>query len=153
MHSYEPSRQPYQSQIPSMRPAQDLFGGLSATPIYDALYSEYRRSFRALPGDRSGEDDLGFRSFAALAHAGAHGFRGGHQHHAQPFHPQGPHPQTVPSLTAYPAHSGVTWQMSGMATGAMPTGVGAGTAHMTGRQHTGLHQLPAALPPAPRRGL
>ncbi|WP_370411441.1 hypothetical protein [Streptomyces fradiae] len=37
--------------------------GFSATPIYDALYSEYRRSFRSLPGDRSGEEDLGFRGF------------------------------------------------------------------------------------------
>ena len=46
-----------------MRPAQDRAGGHSATPIYDALYSEYRRSFRALPGDRSGEEDLGFAAF------------------------------------------------------------------------------------------
>ncbi|MCZ9345474.1 hypothetical protein NGM37_47820 [Streptomyces sp. TRM76130] len=38
-------------------------GGPSATPIYDALYAEYVRSFRALPGDRSGEEHLGFVSF------------------------------------------------------------------------------------------
>ncbi|MFI8827941.1 hypothetical protein [Streptomyces sp. NPDC053431] len=50
-----------------MRPAQDVSGGLSATPIYDALYSEYRRSFRTLPGDRSGEEELSFRSFAATS--------------------------------------------------------------------------------------
>ncbi|MEV1049430.1 hypothetical protein [Streptomyces sp. NPDC049916] len=48
-----------------MRPSQDPSGGLSATPIYDALYSEYRRSFRALPGDRSGEENLGFPAFSA----------------------------------------------------------------------------------------
>ncbi|MET9294597.1 hypothetical protein [Streptomyces sp. NPDC003077] len=30
----------------------------SATPIFDALYAEYRRSFRALPGDRTGEEEL-----------------------------------------------------------------------------------------------
>ncbi|MEU6929820.1 MULTISPECIES: hypothetical protein [unclassified Streptomyces] len=48
-----------------MRPAQDVSAGPSATPIYDALYSEYRRSFRTLPGDRSGEEELGFRSFGA----------------------------------------------------------------------------------------
>ncbi|MFE1176203.1 hypothetical protein [Streptomyces sp. NPDC058773] len=30
----------------------------SATPIYDALYAEYRRSFRALPGDRTDEPEL-----------------------------------------------------------------------------------------------
>ncbi|MBB5937446.1 hypothetical protein [Streptomyces zagrosensis] len=35
----------------------------SATPIFDALYAEYRRSFRALPGDRSGEEDLEFTAF------------------------------------------------------------------------------------------
>ncbi|MFD9795336.1 hypothetical protein ACFWXK_30795 [Streptomyces sp. NPDC059070] len=122
-----------------MRPAQDFTGAHSPTPIYDALYSEYRRSFRALPGDRSGEDDLGFRGFAALGHTGAHSFRPAHQQH-----PQMPHPQPVPSLQPYPAHSGVAWQMSGagMAGGAVQ-----------GRQYTGLHQLPAALPPAPRRGL
>ncbi len=39
--------------------------GTSATPIYDALYSEYRRSFRALPGDRSGEENLRFPAFGA----------------------------------------------------------------------------------------
>lgn len=63
MHAYEPSsRAPYPHPIPGMRPAHDP--GLtrfsergSATPIYDALYAEYRRSFRALPGDRSGEGD------------------------------------------------------------------------------------------------
>ncbi|MFD5324525.1 hypothetical protein [Streptomyces sp. NPDC127092] len=52
------------SAIPAMRPAQDGSAGFSATPIYDALYSEYRRSFRTLPGDRSGEEELGFRGFA-----------------------------------------------------------------------------------------
>ncbi|WP_069172315.1 hypothetical protein [Streptomyces griseus] len=46
-----------------MRPSRDPSGGKSPTPIYDALYSEYRRSFRALPGDRTGEENLGFRKF------------------------------------------------------------------------------------------
>ncbi|MEV5887489.1 hypothetical protein AB0L74_33445 [Streptomyces sp. NPDC052020] len=41
-------------------------GGPSATPIYDALYAEYIRSFRALPGDRSGEEELGFTSFRSI---------------------------------------------------------------------------------------
>ncbi|MFB7866398.1 MULTISPECIES: hypothetical protein [unclassified Streptomyces] len=53
-----------------MRPAQDLSGGLSATPIYDALYSEFRRSFRTLPGDRSGEEELSFRSFGSAVTGG-----------------------------------------------------------------------------------
>ncbi|MCP9959535.1 MULTISPECIES: hypothetical protein [Streptomyces] len=63
-----------------MRPAED---GLphSPTPIYDALYSEYRRSFRALPGDRTGEEDLAFRAFGVLPptrHADATGHTTGH---------------------------------------------------------------------------
>lgn len=48
-----------------MRPSYESAGSTttsadrgSATPIYDALYAEYRRSFRALPGDRTGEEEL-----------------------------------------------------------------------------------------------
>ncbi|WP_436736258.1 hypothetical protein [Streptomyces sp. BBFR102] len=80
MHAYDPSRsRPLPpSSIPSMRPARDLIDGRSSTPIYDALYAEYRRSFRALPGDRSGEEDLRFHAFG-----GPHGLR-------RP--PQEPHP-------------------------------------------------------------
>ena len=69
MHSYDPSRPQYQSQIPSMRPAQDVADGYSTTPIYDALYSEFLRSFKALPGDRSGEDNLGFTAFGTGLHS------------------------------------------------------------------------------------
>ncbi|MDJ0343162.1 hypothetical protein QMK19_15765 [Streptomyces sp. H10-C2] len=47
-----------------MRSAQDPSGGGTGTPIYDALYSEYRRLFRALPGDRSGEEAMQFNVFA-----------------------------------------------------------------------------------------
>ncbi|MFE6055638.1 hypothetical protein ACFQ6N_33240 [Kitasatospora sp. NPDC056446] len=47
-----------------MRPSYDAEHPHSATPIYDELYSEYRRLFRALPGDRSGEEDLVFTGFA-----------------------------------------------------------------------------------------
>ncbi|MFE4594804.1 hypothetical protein [Streptomyces laurentii] len=49
-----------------MRPARDStpgFPAFSTTPIYDALYAEFRRAFRTLPGDRGGEDDLLFRPF------------------------------------------------------------------------------------------
>ena len=42
-----------------MRSPRDPVAG-SNTPIYDALYSEYRRLFRALPGDRSGEEKFQF---------------------------------------------------------------------------------------------
>ena len=44
-------------------------GGPSATPIYDALYSEYVKTFRSLPGDRSGEEELGFTAFGNSPHA------------------------------------------------------------------------------------
>jgi hypothetical protein len=50
--------------IPAMRPSYDAEHPSAPTPIYDELYSEYRRLFRALPGDRSGEEDLRFTGFA-----------------------------------------------------------------------------------------
>ncbi|MET9935785.1 hypothetical protein ABZ054_34310, partial [Streptomyces sp. NPDC006324] len=56
-----------------MRPAPDVTAGPSPTPIYDALYSEYRRSFRTLPGDRSGEEGLAFRAFGTTPGAGGSG--------------------------------------------------------------------------------
>lgn len=73
MHTFDASsRAPYRSQIPSMRAAsQDASGG-SGTPIYDALYSEYRRLFRTLPGDRTGEDALRFNGFEPLHRSGRH---------------------------------------------------------------------------------
>ncbi|OAH16535.1 hypothetical protein STSP_00780 [Streptomyces jeddahensis] len=80
MHTYNPSRQPYQSTIPSMRPPQDTTGSRSATPIYDTLYAEYRRSFRTLPGDRSGEEDLVFTGFGTGQGPGRHGTRGAGDH-------------------------------------------------------------------------
>lgn len=46
--------------------APDRRQHVSPTPIYDALCVEYRKSFRALPGDRMGEEDLGFVAFSAL---------------------------------------------------------------------------------------
>jgi len=65
VHTFDASpRSPFQRYIPAMRTAQDATGG-SGTPIYDALYSEYRRLFRTLPGDRSGEEQLQFHGFAA----------------------------------------------------------------------------------------
>ncbi|MER7913616.1 hypothetical protein, partial [Streptomyces sp. NPDC096068] len=73
MHPYDPFLQPHPSQIPSMRPASDVAAGPSPTPIYDALYSEYRRSFRTLPGDRSGEEGLAFRAFGTTLGAGGSG--------------------------------------------------------------------------------
>ncbi|MGW4383646.1 hypothetical protein [Kitasatospora sp. NPDC004531] len=59
-----PSPSPAGRSIPNMRPSYDAEHPVSATPIYDSLYSEYRRMFRALPGDRSGEEGLRFTGFA-----------------------------------------------------------------------------------------
>ncbi|MDT0445673.1 MULTISPECIES: hypothetical protein [unclassified Streptomyces] len=47
----------------------------SATPIYDALCAEYRRLFRALPGDRTGEEDLRFVAFSTSYGVGAGSWR------------------------------------------------------------------------------
>ncbi|MFE7316293.1 hypothetical protein ACFU7T_24870 [Streptomyces sp. NPDC057555] len=64
MHAYDrASGAPYPRPIPGMRPARDHGASRgadrgSATPIYDALYAEYRRAFRALPGDRTDEPEL-----------------------------------------------------------------------------------------------
>ncbi|MCQ4210931.1 MULTISPECIES: hypothetical protein [Streptomyces] len=72
-----------------MRPAEDQPSSHSATPIYDALYAEYRRSFRALPGDRSGEEDLGFTAFGTGPYATRHHtphYPAVQHHHA--WHPQ-----------------------------------------------------------------
>ncbi|MEU2157966.1 MULTISPECIES: hypothetical protein [unclassified Streptomyces] len=98
MQTYDPAREPYPSQSPE------------GTPIYDALYSEYRRSFRALPGDRSGEEDFGFKAFGTGQSSGHTGFGSGFSGDLS------------------------VWQ----------AGV---------RRRTGQHRAPAALPPAPRRGL
>ncbi|WAL94656.1 hypothetical protein NOO62_09165 [Streptomyces sp. Je 1-369] len=88
MHPYDPSRPrpAYQSPIPSMRTAPDSTGNHSATPIYDALYSEYLRAFRALPGDRSGEEDLGFTAFAPGPYGMQHRVDARHDPRYNPFH-------------------------------------------------------------------
>ncbi|MER6101473.1 hypothetical protein ABT115_03780 [Streptomyces sp. NPDC001832] len=116
-----------------MRPPQDPSGSQSPTPIYDALYSEYRRSFRALPGDRSGEENLGFVAFGT----GRLGSR-------------------VP-LSSHSGFSGLSG-LSGLATGLSvdngATGHGSAPSTHTGSlsswQRVGRHSgraQPAALPP------
>ncbi|MFB7108178.1 hypothetical protein [Streptomyces sp. NPDC056190] len=124
MHAYDvPRRQSY-PPIPSARTPQDPHGGPSATPIYDALYAEYVKSYRTLPGDRSGEEDLGFVAFGNLPHD------------------TGSTVYDAYSLGAYRTRHGTgrqqtQWQRVGT----------------IGRQETGMHHVPAALPPAPRRGI
>lgn len=55
-----------------MRVAHERPAGHSATPIYDALCAEYRRLFRALPGDRMDEEELRFPGFGdAGGHSGS----------------------------------------------------------------------------------
>ncbi|MCF1510568.1 hypothetical protein [Streptomyces glomeratus] len=138
MHAYDvPRRQSYQPISPG-RAAQDPSAGASATPIYDELYAEYIRAFRACPGDRSGEEELGFVAFSLSSHdtgsygtgtygtgtygTGAYGTR-----HGTPQHATG-------HLTSQHGQSATTiWQQ-------------------VARQARGMHPVPA-LPPAPRRGL
>ncbi len=95
---------------------------MSPTPIYDALHSEYRRSFRALPGDRSGEENLGFPAFGAGLFA------------------------SRTALSAHPAPSGHYGQ-NGSGGQSQHTG-GLGSWQRVGR-HAG-RPRPAALPPGPR---
>jgi len=96
-------------------------GGPSATPIYDALYSEYVKTFRSLPGDRSGEEELGFTAFGNSPHASG-SFSSSYSAY---------------SAGAFSARQQSQWQRVG---------------HI-GQQHTGMHHVPAALPPGPRRGV
>ncbi|MEV6161027.1 hypothetical protein AB0L71_03705 [Streptomyces sp. NPDC052052] len=110
-----------------MRPSHEPSGGHSPTPIYDALYSEYRRSFRALPGDRSGEENLGFVAFGSGSFTGRVPFSG-HSGHS------GPSTGLV-----------VTSGAAGHGAGPSSHAGGLGSWQRVGR-HSGRAQ-PAALPP------
>ncbi|ARF54629.1 hypothetical protein B1H19_10805 [Streptomyces gilvosporeus] len=100
MHAYDPSsRAPYHP-IPGMRPSHEPGGThspdrASGTPIYDALYAEYRRSFKALPGDRTDEAEVPEslrgnwnRTTASTGHWEVVGH--------QPYHPRGHIPAALP---------------------------------------------------------
>ncbi|MFJ8594465.1 hypothetical protein [Streptomyces sp. NPDC093598] len=127
MHAYDVPRRQSFSSIPSARSSQDSQGGPSATPIYDALYAEYVKSFRALPGDRSGEEKLGFTAFGNTPHgSGSYGGTYGG------------------SYSAYSAGA----QSARHAAGHQPQWQRVETiAH-----GTGMHYVPAALPPGRRGG-
>ena len=156
MHAYDvPRRQSFQPVL-SSRPAQDPPGSPSATPIYDALYSEWVRSFRSLPGDRHGEEELGFTAFGSLPH-GASSYGGSYGGSSGSF-------GSFSSYSAYSAgasnarHGAAQHAAGHLATRSEPQPAHAATAtavwQSSGRQHsTGMHHIPAALPPAPRRGL
>ena len=154
VHTYDvPRRQSYQP-IPSARSTQDYSSGPSATPIYDALYSEYGKSFRSLPGDRSGEDELDFSAFGSgpnglPPYGGSYG--------------SGTGSYSAYSAGAFSARNGgqgggqqSVWQRVGQLDGqqgqtATPTAVWP----TVGRQqhYTGMTHIPAALPPGPRRSM
>ncbi|GGY01324.1 hypothetical protein [Streptomyces minutiscleroticus] len=160
MHTYDSSRrQPHSSPLPALRP-QALHhvraaepsasqGGHSATPIYDALYAEYRRSFRALPGDRSGEEDMGFTAFGTSSYGPGsydappssyyHGGYGGR--HASAQHATG-HPVPLPEQRHETQHG-----RSGP--GGRGPASGGGWQPVGRLRSTGL--IPAPLPPGQRR--
>ncbi|MEU8775993.1 hypothetical protein [Streptomyces sp. NPDC048606] len=134
-----------------MRPARDrdLAPAASHTPIYDTLYSEYLRAFRALPGDRTGEEDLGFTAFSyggsygTGAYAGAYG--GGY---GSGWNGSASGSGWQPGDSWQPAYAPVPAPQPSYAyAGSTGSGYGGGRQHQTGMQH-----IPAALPPAPRRG-
>ncbi|MCX5266476.1 hypothetical protein [Streptomyces sp. NBC_00199] len=135
MHTYDVPRRPSFPSIPSARPAQDAQGGPSATPIYDALYAEYVKTFRSLPGDRSGEDDLGFTAFGNIPH------------HTSSY--PAPRPGSFSSsYSAYSAGAQSARHGSGQQSQWQRVGqIGGQQQH----QPTAMHHIPAALPPAPRR--
>ncbi|MGW0614907.1 hypothetical protein [Streptomyces sp. NPDC002788] len=129
MHAYDVPRRQSFSSIPSARSAQDTQGGPSATPIYDALYAEYVKSFRALPGDRSGEEKLGFTAFGNIPH------RTGSYSSSY-----------YSSYSAYSAGA----QSARHAAGQQPQWQWVGTVDTHGTQ---MHYVPAALPPGRRDGV
>jgi hypothetical protein len=129
VYAYDvPRRQSYQP-IPSARSAQDYLSGPSATPIYDALYAEYVKSFRTLPGDRSGEEELGFTAFGNIPHStGAYGGTGTYGGHRPGSFSSS---YSAYSAGAYSARQQSQWQRVGQ----------------VGQQGTRMHHVPAALPP------
>ncbi|MFF3847671.1 hypothetical protein [Streptomyces sp. NPDC002328] len=136
MHTYDvPRRQAFQPTS-TARPDQDPQGGPSATPIYDALYAEYVKSFRSLPGDRSGEEELAFTAFGNVPHSTGsfsstlgNAFSGGYSAY---------------SAGAQSARNGLGQQSQWQRVGPL-TQVG------RPQGQTGMQHIPAALPPA-RRG-
>ncbi|SES30184.1 hypothetical protein SAMN04487983_104139 [Streptomyces sp. yr375] len=137
MHTYDVPRRPSYQSIPSARPAQDSQGGPSATPIYDALYSEYVKTFRSLPGDRSGEDDLGFTAFGNIPHSTGSC--------APPRPGSFSSSYSAYSAGAQSARHGIGQQSQWQRVGQL------GQPHPPTAMHHIPAALPAALPPAPRR--
>ncbi|WP_181796783.1 hypothetical protein [Streptomyces sp. WELS2] len=129
MHAYDtPPRRSF-SSVPPARAAREASGGPSATPIYDTLYAEWVKTFRTLPGDRSGEEELRFSAFGDFPDGGSR--YGGHR--AGTFSSS----YSAYSAGAYSARQQSQWQRVGT----------------LGRQDSGAPYVPAAaLPPGQRRG-
>ncbi|MFF3863709.1 hypothetical protein [Streptomyces sp. NPDC002209] len=144
---------------------------LSHTPIYDTLYTEYLRAFRALPGDRTGEEDLGFTAFSyggwyagtggsaygAGSAYGSGGGGGGGAYGGGSYGSgwNGSAWQTDPWPAAYAPAPQPSYAYAGSSAAGSDHGgsSAAGSAYAGGRQHQpGMQHIPAALPPAPRRG-
>ncbi|MFI2201034.1 hypothetical protein ACH47Z_09720 [Streptomyces sp. NPDC020192] len=138
MHAYDtpPPRRSAFASVPSARAAHEPSGGLSTTPIYDALYAEWVKTFRTLPGDRSGEEELRFSAFGNLP--GGAGSYGGHR--SGSFSSS----YSAYSAGAYSARqqSQTQWQRVGTIERPQPQ-----------PQETGMHYIAPALPPGPRRGV
>ncbi|OKK09373.1 hypothetical protein [Streptomyces sp. CB02400] len=133
MHAYDVPRRQSLASVPApVRPERDSRSGLSATPIYDALYTEYVKSFRSLPGDRSGEEELGFTAFGNIPRGA--GPYGGHS------------PSTFGASLVSGAHG------AGAGDGRQGAGPQWQRVGTVGRPASGMHHVPAGLPPAPRRG-
>ncbi|MFJ5778266.1 hypothetical protein [Streptomyces sp. NPDC093094] len=134
MHAYDAPRRQVPPPIPSARAAHDSQNGPSATPIYDRLYAEYVKTFRSLPGDRSGEEALGFTAFGSSPHgSGSYG--------SGSYDSQNPSSYSS-SYSAYSA--GANSARTG--TGQQPQWQRIG---LLG-QHGTMTHVPAALPPGTR---
>ncbi len=103
VHAYDPSaRAPYSPPIPGMRPSYEHRTAqptdhAAATPIYDALYAEYRRAFRALPGDRTDEPELPESLRGSGSWSRAAGPAGHWEVVSRPsYHPRGHVPAALP---------------------------------------------------------
>ncbi|MFJ9446370.1 hypothetical protein ACIRRH_31600 [Kitasatospora sp. NPDC101235] len=138
MYSYDVSASPGRSatasrSIPGMRPSYDAEHPHSTTPIYDELYSEFRRLFRALPGDRSGEEDLKFTGFAVRDGYPLLGEQRAYPPQQQAFHTLAGQAPGLPQFVPGPQHHG-----SG-ATGGRQHGHTGAQQHSHAGGHTGTH--------------
>ncbi|ELP63109.1 hypothetical protein ACKI1I_42270 [Streptomyces turgidiscabies] len=153
MHTYDvPRRQSYQS-LPSARATQDYPSGPSATPIFDALYAEYGKSFRSLPGDRSGEEELDFAAFRANPNGLTPSYGSSYGSNSGSYSAY-----SAGALSARTGSQGGGWQRVGQLDAqqgqpAAPTPTAVWPTGARQQHYTGMTHIPAALPPGPRRGV